>query len=94
MTKVITEAMQYAKGARATRVEVTGHRASVQLSDGTKLTEYPWIAEHRAAILAETPKEIGVPASAINAKSNPEAILGSGATAFEKRRTTIVVVPK
>jgi outer membrane protein OmpA-like peptidoglycan-associated protein len=93
MTRVITEAMQYAKEARAKRVEVTGYRASVQLSDGTTLTEYPWIAEHRAAIMAETLKEIGVPASAINVKWNPEAILGSGAKAIDKRRTTIVVAP-
>jgi outer membrane protein OmpA-like peptidoglycan-associated protein len=94
MTKVITEAMQYAKGAGAKRLEVTGYRASIQLSDGTKLNEYPWIAEHRASIMAETLKEIGVPASSIIVRSNSEAILGSGANAFAKRRTTIVVVPK
>jgi len=93
MARVITEAMEYAKAADAKHVEVVGYRASVQLSNGTKLPEYPWIAEHRATIMADTLRQIGVSA-VVSAKWNENPELGSGQDAFQMRRTTITVIPQ
>jgi len=94
MTQVITEAMAYAKATHAKRVEVTGYRAAVHLSNGTDLFEYPWIAEHRAQIMAETLRDIGVPASIISTvwKSEPE--IAAGMDAPSKRRLIIRVTPE
>jgi len=94
MTRIITEAMSYAVAAHAKRVDIMGYRAAVHLSDGADFSEYPWIAQHRAEIMAETLREIGVPAATIHAawKSDPE--LGVGADAPSKRRLTIVVTPE
>jgi hypothetical protein len=84
--------MEYAKAANARRVEVFGYRASVRLSGGTTLSEYPWIAEHRAEIMADTLREIGVSAPIV-AKWSQQPELGSGQNAFQERRLTIVVNP-
>jgi outer membrane protein OmpA-like peptidoglycan-associated protein len=93
MTNIIIEAMEFAKAADAKRVEIVGYRASVQLSDGTKLPEYPWIAQHRATIMAETLRDVGVSAP-ITVRWSEEPELGSGEDAFQKRRVAITVVPK
>lgn len=93
MANVITNAMQYAKAARAKQVHIEGYRAAVRLSDGTTLEEYPWISQHRAEIMAETLRDLGIPASTITSTWTSEPDTGVGADAYLKRRLTITVTP-
>jgi len=93
-TRVITEALSYAKAAHAKSVEITGYRAAVRLSDGTDVQEYPWIAEHRAHVMAETLHDLGIPVATIHAVWKTDAELGIGRDAPSKRRLTIVVTPE
>jgi hypothetical protein len=92
--RIITDAMTYAKAAHARSVEITGYRAAVRLSNGTDLVEYPWIAEHRAQIMAQTLREIGVPQAAISANWKDEPETGTGMDAYRKRRLTIRITPE
>lgn len=94
MARVITDAMLYAKASHAKRVEIVGYRAAVRLSDGKALEEYPWIAQHRAEIMADTLREIGVPGSIISTSWKSDAETGSGMDASLKRRLTITVTPE
>jgi outer membrane protein OmpA-like peptidoglycan-associated protein len=91
--QAITQAMLYAKAVKASHVQVTGYESAPLLSDGTRLPEEPWIAEHRAERLAVTLAQIGVPASIISAdwKAKPEP--GTGADDYKLRRVVVHVVP-
>jgi hypothetical protein len=92
-TRIITEAMAYAKAAQAKHVEVTGYRAAVRLADGSDLVEYPWIAEHRAKVMSQTLQELGIPAAGLATTWNDKPEVGTGMDAYTKRRLTIVVTP-
>jgi len=93
MARVITEAMTYAKAAHAKQIQIQGYRAAVRLSDGTNLEEYPWIAQHRAEVMAETLRDLGIPASTISSAWKGEPDTGVGSDAYLKRRLTITVIP-
>ena len=92
-TSAIAAAGNYAMGIKATKVEVLGYRGASRLTDGTDYVEYPWIAEHRAKVMAETLAVIGVPISTISVrwKSEPEPADGIGDPM--RRRLTITVTP-
>jgi len=87
------QAMTYAKAIKASRVEVTGYRASMLLSDGSRLTETDWIARHRAERLANTLRQIGVPAKTLSATWVQQPARGTGADDDKLRRAVIRVVP-
>src|SRR5690606_22163504 len=53
-TRTMTQAMQYAKDINASRVEITGYRATALLSNGEELVEKDFLPRRRALVLAET----------------------------------------
>jgi outer membrane protein OmpA-like peptidoglycan-associated protein len=48
----LRDVLAYAEAVGATRIEVTGHRAAVRLSDGSILEERPGLAARRAREVA------------------------------------------
>jgi outer membrane protein OmpA-like peptidoglycan-associated protein len=86
-------AMTYAKAIHAAQVTITAYRASSLLSDGSQLAEAPWIAERRARRLADTLKQIGVPAETIRATWRDAVEPGTGVDDYKLRRAVIRVTP-
>ena len=87
------EALAYATLVKASHVEVTGYRVSSLLSDGTRFEEPAYLAQHRAERLADTLKQIGVPAGTVSVTWKDKAEAGSGADDYKLRRAVIHVVP-
>jgi outer membrane protein OmpA-like peptidoglycan-associated protein len=92
-TREIASAMRYATAVHASRVEVKAYRGSSALSNGQMLAEKPYLAQRRATRLAETLKQIGVPADAVAVSWKKEADAGDGLDDWQERRATIVVKP-
>lgn len=92
-TRVITEAMTYAKAVNAKQVEVTGYRAVSKLSDGHDFAERPDMAKRRAERMGATLRDIGVPASTIKVSWSEKALPGNGVDDDTRRKTVIVVKP-
>jgi outer membrane protein OmpA-like peptidoglycan-associated protein len=92
-SRVLQQAVTYARAVKASQIEVTGYRGQVLLSDGTILKEAPGIAEARARQVGELLTQVGVAASGLKVVWNdvPEDAGGVGDGA--RRRTTILVTP-
>ena len=89
--KVVTEAASYAKQAGASKVKITGYRATSLLSNGQRLTEKPGLAEKRAHNIETLLRGLGVATVTVDWKSEPEP--ADGRTDPSRRRVTIVVTP-
>ena len=92
-TKIVGEAARIAKAVNATKIEVTGYRATTWLSNGKKFIEAESIAEKRAQKIGEMMIGLGMSASAVkvNWKSEPESC--DGVNDPQKRRVTISLKP-
>ncbi len=92
-SRVLEEAVLYARAVKASRIEVVGYRGQSLLSDGSTLTEQAGIAERRARQIGELLGQVGVSAESlkIDWREAPENADGVGDGA--RRRTTILVTP-
>jgi outer membrane protein OmpA-like peptidoglycan-associated protein len=93
MTRTISEAVRYAKAAKAARVSVTGYRATTLLTNGRPLIESPLIAERRARKLQAILLGLGVPESSLHVTWKTEPEPGDGLTDPSRRRVVIAVAP-
>lgn len=89
----MTNAMRYAKDVGASRVEITGYRATALLSNGEELLEKDFLPRRRALVLADTLAKIGVPKSTIKTVWVDEPQQGSGIEDWKLRKATIRVIP-
>lgn len=91
--RTMTSAMEYARDIGASRVEITGYRATSLLSNGEKFTEKDFLPRRRAQLLADTLEKIGVPESTIKTAWVDKPQKGSGVDDWKLRKATIRVVP-
>jgi outer membrane protein OmpA-like peptidoglycan-associated protein len=93
VTRIISDAVRYAKAANATRVSVVGYRATTLLSDGRPFVESPLIAERRAKKIETILLGLGIPATSLHVEWKKDAEPGDGVTDPQKRRVVIAVAP-
>ncbi len=91
VTRLMEQAVRYAKAVGPARIEVTGYRSATLLSDGRTLEESPKIAEHRAAKLGAILRGLGMPSVAMTWKTSLEP--ADGVKDAERRRATVIVTP-
>lgn len=89
--KAVNEAAAYAKQVNASKVTVTGHRATSLLSNGQHLSEKEGLARKRAENIATVLRGLGVSIAAVDWKNEAEP--ADGHTDPSRRRVTIVVSP-
>jgi outer membrane protein OmpA-like peptidoglycan-associated protein len=92
-TRVVSEAVRYAKASKATRIEVSGYRGTTLLSNGQKLVESQQIAEVRAKKVGGFFPGLGIPSSIVTVNWKSEAETADGVTDPARRRVVIAVKP-
>jgi len=92
-SRVLQQAVLYARASSATHIEIVGHRAATLLSNSEVLVEKNGIAERRAKQIAELLMGVGIDASKINVEWREQPAPADGVKDFEKRRATILVRP-
>ncbi len=92
-TRIVGETARVAKAINATKIEVTGYRATTWLSNGKKFVEAESVAAKRANKIGEILIGLGLPAAtvSVNAKTEPEPC--DGVTDADQRRVTIKLIP-
>jgi outer membrane protein OmpA-like peptidoglycan-associated protein len=93
ITRIIGDAVRYAKASKARTVTVMGYRATTLLSNGQPLVEIPLIAERRAKKLQTILLGLGIPEASLTVKWKTEPEPGDGLTDPQKRRASITVTP-
>jgi outer membrane protein OmpA-like peptidoglycan-associated protein len=93
LTRVIADAVRYAKAIGSSRIEVTSFRGATLLSSGETLVEDPRVAERRAKKLQTILTGLGIPAASLTVtwKTEPETPTGVGDE--RSRRVTLTVHP-
>jgi hypothetical protein len=91
VTRVVGDAVRYAKAIGSTRIDVTSFRGATLLSNGETLIENPLIAERRAKKLQTILVGLGVPATSMSVtwKTDPEPPTG---IADERSRRVVIAV--
>ena len=87
--RFLTPIVTYAEDVGATRIEITGYRAAVKLSDGSTLTEQPALARRRAEQIAELLRGAGLTGPRYEVRWKDAAETGGP----DKRRATVIVAP-
>ncbi len=91
VTVALTNLAKHVAETKASRVEVTGFRASSRLSNGKLLTEREAIGSIRARKVADTLAGLGVPAGLIAANATTQAQAADGVNDPWNRRVEIRV---
>jgi outer membrane protein OmpA-like peptidoglycan-associated protein len=89
--QVVTQAAAYAKQTNASKVRVSGYRATSLLSNGTRLVEKTGLAEKRAQDIGTLLRGLNVSNVSVDWKSDAEP--GDGLTDPSHRRVSILVTP-
>lgn len=91
----ITTAARFANAAGASRIEITGYRAAIRLSNGQDYVESQAVAESRAKAVEQALRTIGVPArTKITVRWQRAAIASHDLDQnLQARRTSILVLP-
>jgi len=91
----IATAARYANATVASRIEITGYRAAIHLSNGQDYVESQALAASRAAAVEQALRTVGVPAGTkLSVRAHLAAIASQGMEAsLAARRVTILVVP-
>lgn len=88
------DAVRYAEQIGASKIEVTGYRASSLLSNGEQFAEADFIARRRAQELETTLRMLGVPeGTQLEVKWEDRAQPGNGRDDWSRRRALVRVVP-
>jgi outer membrane protein OmpA-like peptidoglycan-associated protein len=93
VTRVIADAVRYAKATGAARIEVTSFRGATLLSSGQTLVEDPRIAERRAKKLQTILIGLGIPATSLTVSSKTEPDAPTGVGDERSRRVVMTVHP-
>jgi OmpA-OmpF porin, OOP family len=93
VTRVISDAVRYAKASKAKKVSVRGFRATTLLSDGKPFVENDLIAERRAKKIQANLIGLGIAESALDVTWKKEPEPGDGLNDPQKRRVVISVIP-
>ena len=91
VTRVIADAVRYAKAIGSSQIHVTSFRGATLLSNGDTLVEDPRIAERRAKKLQTILIGLGIPAASLTVtwKAEPETPTGLG---DERSRRVVMTV--
>ena len=91
VTRVIADAVRYAKAIGSSRIEITSFRGATLLSNGQTLVEDPRIGERRAKKLQRDLVGLGISATSLTVtwKSEPETPTGLG---DERSRRVVVTI--
>jgi hypothetical protein len=88
------QAVMCARQIDAHRIEVTGFRGSVLLSDGKLFVEKDGIARQRAEQVGQLLHEVGVATDELVVKWIEMPAKATGDEGFKQRRVTMTVKPK
>ncbi len=88
--RFLTPIYDYANDIGATRIEITGYRAAVKLSDGTTLTEQPALARRRAEQVVELLRGAGLTSPRYEVHWKDAAETGGP----DRRRVVVTVAPR
>jgi hypothetical protein len=91
----IAEAARYASAASASRIEITGYRAAMRLTNGRKFIEQQGVAQRRADAVFQALRTIGVPERTrvvLDWQRTPLEARGLEAN-LNARRVSILIVP-
>ena len=91
VTVALTDLAKHVTQVKASRVEVTGFRASTRLSNGQVMTERDGMGSIRARKVADTLAGLGVPASLISVSAPAQAQPADGVNDPWNRRVQIMV---
>jgi len=91
LTVALTDLAKHVAQVKASRVEVTGFRASTRLSNGQVMTERDGMGSIRARKVADTLAGLGVPASLISVSAPAQAQPADGVNDPWNRRVQIMV---
>ena len=91
VTIALTNLATHIKETKATRVEVTGHRAATRLTGGEVLTERPQMGLVRARKVAETLVGLGVPRGVLVTTASEQAEPADGVNDPWNRRVVVRV---
>ena len=91
----VMAAAHYAAVAKASKIQITGYRAAMRLSNGQQYIESPTVAEMRARAIDQALHTVGVPAGAkVSVSWQHTATVSIGMTQdLNARRVSILVVP-
>lgn len=90
----VQQALRYADQIDASKITVTGYRASSLLSNGEYLEEVPFMARRRAQELENTLRMLGLPEGVeLEVKWVDDIQQGNGKDDWSRRRATVVVTP-
>jgi len=92
-SRVVQQAVNYARAGKAARIEIVGHRAATLLSNGELLVEKNGIAERRAKQASELLVAVGIDAAILDTKWQEQPEQANGVRDFEHRQVTITVKP-
>ena len=85
--------VEYARAARAKRVDIVGYRAVSRLADGSELTERASIAEARARKIVTIMNALGMDATSARVRWEANAIAGTGDGDWRNRKVEVTVSP-
>lgn len=88
--RFLTPILDFARQSEAKRIEITGYRNVVSLSDGTQLAEREGIAKRRAEQIAQLLRGAGLTAATYDVKWQDTAEAGGP----DKRRVVVTVRPR
>jgi hypothetical protein len=88
--RFLTPILEFAQESKAARIEITGYRGAVRLTDGTTLTEGEALARRRAEQVGQLLQGAGLTDATYDVKWKQEAELGGPQT----RRVEVTVRPR
>jgi hypothetical protein len=88
--RFLTPILDFARATNAARIEITGHRGAVRLTDGTTLSEGEALARRRAEQVGQLLQGAGLTGASYDIKWKQEAELGGPKT----RRVEVTVRPR
>jgi outer membrane protein OmpA-like peptidoglycan-associated protein len=88
--RFLTPILEFARKTEATRIEITGYRGVVKLTDGTMLSENDALARRRAEQVAQLLRGAGLTSATYDVKWKDQPETGGPAT----RRVEVIVRPR
>lgn len=88
------EALEYLAQIDGSKIQITGYRSAVELSNGEMLEEKPFMAERRAQELGNTLTKLGLPqGTSLEVSWEEDVLPTNGVDNWDKRRSEIRIIP-
>jgi hypothetical protein len=92
-SRVLQQAIAYARAIKASRIEVVGYRGQTLMTDGPPLVEAKGVAEARARQVGELLQDVGVKPAEVKVSWQETPEKADGLKDWSRRRATVLVRP-